>query len=209
MKLFNYWRSSASWRVRIGLNLKGVAYEYVPVHLTRDGGEQNDVAYRELNPMAQVPALVLDDGAVLFQSIAILEWLEETWPEPPLLPSDPIERARARAIAEIVNSGIQPMQNLAVTHAVKSMGGDVDAWLRRFVGHGLEAIESAAATTRGRFLVGDHPSFADICLVPQLASARRFGVSVDGLDGLLAVEAACNDLAAFRDAHPDRQPDKS
>lgn len=209
MQLFNYWRSSASWRVRIALNLKGVRYDNVPVHLTRDGGEQHRVEYRELNPMGQVPALVLDDGAVLFQSIPILEWLEETYPEPPLLPDDPIERSRARALAEIVNSGIQPFQNLSVTNTVKALGGDVDLWLSRFIPAGLSALEAASATTRGRFLVGDRVSFADICLVPQLSSARRFGVSVDAYPGLLAVEAVCAALPAFQAAHPDAQPDRA
>lgn len=210
MKLFNYWRSSASWRVRIGLHLKGLEFEYVPVHLVDDGGQQHQADYKAKNPMAQVPTLVVEHAGTSFsltQSLAILELLDETWPEPALLPKNPVLRAHARRLAEIVNSGIQPLQNLSVTRRLEGLGVDTKPWLSHFIGTGLAALEAAARDGAGRFLVGDEPSLADCCLVPQLYSARRFGVALDGLPTLLRVEATCAALPAFERAHPDVQPD--
>jgi maleylpyruvate isomerase len=206
--LHNYWRSSASYRVRIALGCKQLAYDYVPVDIFTH--QQLGDAYRAMNPMAQVPTLeVRDDGrrVLLTQSLPIIEYLDERWPEVPLLPRDPYLRARCRALAEIVNSGIQPLQNLSVTKKIKELGGDEAAWTRAWIEKGLAAYAAAAADVSGVFSVGDQPTLADCCLVPQLYSARRFGASLAGLERLLAIEAACEALPAFPAAHPDRQPD--
>lgn len=209
MRLYNYWRSSASWRARIALSWKGIPYEYRPVDLLRDGGEQYTAGYvAEINPLSQVPVLELEDGRRIAQSLAILEYLEERFPEPPLLPSDPWLRARARQLAEIVNAGIQPFQNTPTMGYVRTqLRGDVPAWLRFFLERGLRALERSARETAGTFLVGAHPTFADVCLIPQLYSARRFDVPLDPFPTLVRVEAACTALPAFAAAHPDRQPD--
>ncbi len=207
--LHNYWRSSASHRVRIGLGLKGLAYEYVIVNILKH--EQHADGYRARNPMAQVPTLELteDDGRVLAmtQSLPILEFLDERFPAPPILPRDPYLRARCRALAEIVNSGIQPLQNLSVTKAVKEFGGDSVAWPKKFVGDGLTAFAHAVRDVAGKFCVGDTPTIADCCLIPQLASARRFGADYSQHALLAQIEAQCLQLPAFADAAPDRQPD--
>ncbi|MEZ4390100.1 MAG: maleylacetoacetate isomerase [Polyangiales bacterium] len=211
MKLYGYWRSSASWRVRIGLALKGIDYEYVAVNLVADGGAQRGDAYRALNPMMQVPTLVWShdgEARVLSQSLPILEWLDETHPSPPLLPADPFLRARARSLAEIVNAGMQPMQNLEAQRFIRDeLKGDAAAFTRHFLIRGTRALEAAAAQTAGDFLVGDAPTLADVCLVPQLFGCRRFGVDLDDFPTLLRVEARCAAMAAFQAAHPDAQPD--
>lgn len=207
MKLYNYWRSSASWRVRIALAYKGIAYEYVAVNILPAVGENRADQYRALNPMTQVPTLVLDDGRQISQSMAILEYLEELAPKPSLLPADPYLRARARQLAELVNSGIQPFQNLP-TLALMSEGGlDPKKTAADFIARGLTAMEASAQAHAGTFLVGDQPSFADVCLVPQLNAARRFELDVARWPLLARVEEACMKLAAFQDAHADRQPD--
>jgi maleylpyruvate isomerase len=211
MKLYGYWRSSATWRVRIALAHKGIAYEYVPVHLVRDGGEQHSDTYRRLNPMEQVPLLEIEeDGKVhrVAQSLAILELLEERHPTPPLLPADPFRRARARQLAEMVNSGIQPLQNLGVLQHVKRvLLADENAWAVHFIAKGLAALERTAAETAGAFLVGDSVSVADVCLVPQLYGARRYKIDLAAYPILSRVEATCSALPAFQAAHADRQPD--
>jgi maleylpyruvate isomerase len=208
VKLYNYWRSSASWRVRIALAYKNVAYEYVAVNITPAVEAQKDASYQKLNPMAQVPTLVLDDGRQLAQSMAILEYLEDTVPRPSLLPADPYLRARARQLAELVNAGIQPFQNLPTIKIVKDAGLDAKEFVRGYISRGLDALAASAAATAGTFLVGDAPSFADVCLAPQLNAARRFELDVAAKWPLLAaVEEACNKLAAFQNAHADRQPD--
>ncbi|HVV86672.1 MAG TPA: maleylacetoacetate isomerase [Kofleriaceae bacterium] len=215
LRLHSYWRSSASYRVRIGLGLKQLAYDYVAVDIVRGGaqgkGGQHDDAYRALNPMGQVPTLeIADDGAAplhLVQSLAILEYLDERWPAPPLLPATREARAQARALAEIVNAGIQPHQNVTTLRKVKALGGDDAAWIVDFVRAGLTAFDAQAASSAGRFCVGDAPTVADCCLVPQLYSARRFGVDPAAWPRLAAIDAACAALPAFAAAHPDRQPD--
>ncbi len=207
MKLYAYWRSSASWRVRTALAFKNVQYEYIAVHLIKDGGEQNRDEYRALNPMAQVPTLVLDDGRALSQSLAIIEYLEETIPHPPLLPRDPYLRARARQLAEVVNSGIQPLQNTYPLQHVKSLGLNNEEWAQHFITRGLDALQTSAEASAGRFLVGDEVSIADVCLVPQLFNARRFHIDMARWPLLTRIETACNELPAFAAAHPDRQPD--
>src|SRR5688500_967126 len=175
MKLYGYWKSSCSWRVRIALGWKGVAWESIPVQLVKDGGQQHAAAYAARNPLRQVPWLELADGRGFGQSLAILEWLEDTHPEPPLLPADPFLRAQARQIAEGVNSGIQPLQNLAVLqHVKRELGADSDAWARHWIERGFAGLEAQVARTAGKFAIGDWPSFADVCLVPQLYNARRY-----------------------------------
>ena len=211
LRLHNYWRSSASHRVRIVLGLKGLAYDYVAVNIAAGGGEQKSDAYRALNPMAQVPALeiVEDDGArhVLTQSLPIIEFLDERFPATPVLPRDPYARAHARALAELVNSGIQPLQNLTTTRKVKALGGDDQAWAREFIEAGLRAFAAMVAPSAGRYCLGDTPTLADACLVPQIHSARRFGASLDGLDLLVRIADACEQLPAVAAAAPARQPD--
>lgn len=206
MKLYGYWRSSASWRVRIGLAWKGLRYDYVPVHLVKEGGQQHGEAHRARNPMEQVPVLEVD-GRLLTQSLAILEWLEEAHPQPALLPRDPFLRLRARQLAEIPNSGIQPLQNLSILQEIEKLGGDKQAWGAKWNRRGLGAMEAIARETAGRFLVGDDVSIADVCLVPQLYAARRFNVDLAAFPTLLRVEAACAELEAFKQAHADAQPD--
>lgn len=207
--LHTYWRSSASHRVRIGLGLKGLAYEYVAVNILHK--EQHAAAYVAKNPMAQVPTLEVteDDHTVraISQSLPILEYVDERWPTPPILPRDPYLRARCRSLAEIINSGIQPLQNLTTTRAVKEFGGDAVAWPKNFIADGLTAFERAARDVAGTFCIGDSPTIADCCLIPQLASARRFGVDIAKHELLLAIEARCLALPAFVAAAPDHQPD--
>jgi len=206
MQLHGFWRSTATWRVRIALAHKGLAYRYLPVDLL--AGDQHDPAYQQISPMSQVPVLVLADGARISQSIAILEFLEETWPEPPLLPRDARARARVREFTEVINAGIQPLQNTAVRlHLERTQGVDIPAWIDRFVGRGLAALETLAARSAGRFIVGDELSFADVALVPQLYFARRFDLDLATCPTLLRVEATCSALACFQVAHAEHQPD--
>ncbi len=208
MKLYNYWRSSASWRVRIGLHWKALPFEYVAVNLA---GEQNEPAHLARNAIGQVPVLELDEGPIRYlgQSLAILEYLEETHPEPPLLPRAPILRARARQLAELINSGIQPMQNPRLLNLIKrDHGGDERALARGYIERGLQAFVALLPETAGRFCVGDAVSFADVCLVPQLNAARRFGVTLDGeLAPLVAIESRLEVLPAFQQAAASAQPD--
>lgn len=210
--LHGYYRSSAAYRVRIALNLKGVAYEDAFVHLTRDGGEQLGAAYKALNPQAQVPSLVVD-GDALTQSLAIIDYLDETHPAPPLLPASPLARARVRAIALAIACDIHPLNNLRVLAYLTGELGIDDgarlAWVRHWVEHGLGAVEAmvAANPDRGRFCHGDAPGLADLCLVPQLFNARRFDCDLAPCPTLVAIDAACRQLAAFRDAAPENQPD--
>jgi maleylpyruvate isomerase len=211
MKLYSYWRSSCSWRVRIALNLKGLAYTYEAVHLLKDGGQQHSDAYRALNPMRTVPTLEFEEGGGvkrLSQSLAILEYLEERYRTPALLPSEPLLRARARMLSEMVNSGIQPLQNLSVLQFVKGeLKSDDKAFGAHWNARGLAALEAAVKETAGTYCLGETVSFADICLVPQLYGARRFAVDLTPYPTLTRIEAACEKLPAFQAAHPDRQPD--
>jgi maleylpyruvate isomerase len=208
MKLHGFFRSSASWRVRIALNLKEVTVEHVTHHLRR--GEQRDPAYLALNPQGLVPALELDDGTVLAQSLAIIEWLEETYPTPALLPAEPLARARVRAFALVVATDTHPLQNLKVLKELRRQGLSQEAvtdWAAKANAAGLEACEALLNAVPGPFCFGASPTLADICLVPQLGNARRFGVDVARFPRLLEREAACNALPAFALAVPDRQPD--
>jgi len=213
VKLYTYFRSSAAYRVRIALNLKGLRYEMVPVHLTKDGGQQHKPDFHAVNPQERVPALALSSGEVLTQSLAIIEYLEETVPNPPLLPEQPEARARVRAIALQIACEIHPLNNLRVLNYLLGTLGvtreQKDGWYRYWVDVGFEALErqlSREAET-GKFCHGDSPTLADICLVPQLANARRFNIDLSPYPTLIRIEAACNTLPAFADAEPSRQPD--
>ncbi len=207
MILHGYFRSTATWRVRIALRLKGVAYEDVFHHLRR--GEQRADAYLALNPQGLVPALQLDDGAVLTQSLAIIDYLDARFPEPPLIPADPLRRARALALALAIASDIHPVQNLKVLARLRGLGlaeAAVTNWAREVIEEGLGACEALIADEKGPFAFGEDPSVADIFLIPQLANARRFGADLRW-PRLLAVEAAAGALPAFQAARPEHQPD--
>jgi len=209
MTLHGFFLSSAAHRLRIALNLKGLAYDTAPVHLRR--GDQRSEAYRALNPQGLVPALEVE-GAVLTQSLAIIEWLEETHPEPPLLPSDPLARARVRAFAEAIACDIHPLQNLRVLRYLKKTLGQeqagLDAWARHWNAEGLAACEALlAGRPETPYAFGDRPGLADVCLVPQLTAADRFGLDLAPYPRLRRIRAACEALAAFADAVPARQPD--
>jgi maleylpyruvate isomerase len=209
-RLYSYWRSSSSWRVRIGLALKGLPYEYRAVNLQT--GEQWSEAHRGRSPAAQVPVLEVEEGGRtlrLVQSMAILEWLDERFPEKPLLPADLDGRARVRALAEHVNSGTQPYQNAIVLKTLKErFPGYEKEWVKTFVARGLEALERGLSDGRaGRFCHGDAPGLADCYLVPQLFSARRFGVDLAPFPTVRRVDEACAALAPFQAAHADAQPD--
>jgi maleylpyruvate isomerase len=210
MRLYSYFRSSAAYRTRIALHLKGLAFDYAPVHLRK--GEQNAEAYRALNRQELVPTLVDGDTAVT-QSLAIIEYLDERHPEPPLLPSTPAGRARVRAIALAICCDIHPLNNLRVlrylVHTLKIGEEAKDAWYRHWIDTGLAALEAqlAADAATGTFCHGDVPTMADVCLVPQLANARRANIPLDGYPTLLRIDATCRALDAFARAAPDRQPD--
>jgi maleylpyruvate isomerase len=208
VRLYNYWRSSSSYRVRIALAWKRVPYDYVALNL-RAGAQWSDDHVRR-SSMGKVPLLEVErDGAVqrVAESIAIIEWIDELYPEPPLLPADPYARARARMLTEMVNSGIQPFQNLSVTKYIKQTGGDPDTWTRHWVGRGIAALETSVNETAGQFSVGDAVSVADLYLVPQLYWARQFGIDLDSAPTLLRIEDRCLALPAFDEARPERQPD--
>lgn len=211
MKFYGYFRSSSSYRCRIAFNLKGLDYEFESVHLKQ--GAQKGPEFTAINPQRLLPALITDDGAELTQSLAILEWLDETHPEPALLPSAPLERARVRAFAQVIACEIHPLQNLRVLkYLADEFGADAAVttrWLSRWLTDGLEACEALLARRdrESAFCFGDTPGLADICLVPQLFSAQRFGVDVSHLKRIAAIHARCEALPAFADAHPARQPD--
>jgi len=212
MKLYSFFRSSASYRVRIALNLKGIAYEQAPIHLRRGGGEQFGAAYRALNPQALVPTLE-DGGKILTQSLAIIEYLEEKQPQPALLPKDPADKALVRSMAMIVACEVHPIQNLRVLNYVKKEYNQTDEQVNRWAQHwidlGLSALEEmlAAQPKRGKYCWGNAPTLADICLVPQLGNARRYGCDLSRYPNILAVEKNCMALPAFIDAAPEKQPD--
>jgi len=208
MILHGYWRSGTSYRTRIALNLKGLTYEQRGVDLRE--GDQRSAAYLRLNPQGLVPALEVD-GTVLTQSPAILEWLEETYPTPPLLPTDPVARAQVRAMAALIGCDIHPLNNLRVGKALrKDFGADqaaVDAWAAHWIAPGFAALESLVAQYGNGWCFGDAPTLADCYLIPQIYSARRFNVALGAFPRLLAIEAAADADPAFQAAHPDRQPD--
>lgn len=210
LKLYSYWRSSASYRVRIALNLKGLAYETMPVHLMRDGGEQFSDAYRALNPQARVPLLV-DGDFRLNQSQAILEYLEAAHPQPALVPAELHAQARVRAFCLTITADIQPLQNTSVLKYLDEqlkVGEDArNTWLRHWITRGLAALEHELSDAATPFVFGDTPSWADCVLVPQVYAAQRFGCDASRYARLARVAAHCNTLPAFQRAHPDAQPD--
>ena len=212
MKLHTYFRSSAAYRVRIALHLKGLSFESIPVHLLRDGGEQKQDAYKAINPLGLVPTLDTGSG-FLTQSIAILEWLDERYPERPLLPRDADGRAQVRAIAQAIACDIHPLNNLRVLAYLTQVLGvsdeDKARWYRHWVHEGLTAIEQilAHSAAPGRFCFGDTPTMADCCLVPQVFNARRFNCPLDAMPHIQRIVSACEELDAFQRASPAQQPD--
>ena len=212
MKLYTYFRSSAAYRVRIALNLKGLPYEAAPVHLLRNGGEQLAAGYRAINPSALLPALE-DDGQVMHQSLAIIEYLEETHPQVALLPADPVGRARVRALALTIACDTHPLTNLRVLkHLTGPLGlseADKLAWYRHWLGEGMAMLEAHLAndSATGRFCHGDTPTLADCCLVPQVFNANRFELDMTPYPTIARIHAACAELPAFQAAHPSQQPD--
>lgn len=212
MKLYTYFRSSAAYRVRIALNLKGLPYEAIPVHLLREGGQQNQAAYREKSPLGIVPALQMETG-VLTQSLAIIEWLDETYPQVPLLPADAEGRARVRAIAQTIACDIHPLNNLRVLGYLTknfSIGEEQkNDWYRHWVNEGLAAVEKLLGgdSRTGTFCHGEMPSMADCCLIPQVFNARRFNCPLEGLPTIQRIAAVCEPMEAFQSASPARQAD--
>jgi maleylpyruvate isomerase len=209
VKLYSYFRSSAAYRVRIALNLKGLPYEMVPIHLTKDGGRQHAPEYRAINPQARVPSLEVSNGNILTQSMAIIEYLDETHPEPPLLPADALDRAQVRAIAQLIACDIHPLNNLVALQYLKRQlkheQAQVDVWYHHWITEGFAALETLLGG--GPYAWGASVTLADVCLVPQVANARRFKISLDKFPKIVAAETACLKLPAFDRARPENQPD--
>ena len=213
IELYGYFRSSAAYRVRIALNLKNLASEQMSIHLTKDGGKQHSPEYRAVNPQRRVPSLVLDDGTVLMQSPAIIEYLDEIHPKPAFLPADPVERAKVRAFAAVIGCDIHPLNNLRVLKYLTGTIGATEeaknAWYRHWIEQGLGALETELAgdARTGAFCHGETPTLADVCLVPQIANARRYAFAIEQYPTLKRIESNCVALDAFARAAPDRQPD--
>jgi len=209
VKLYTYFRSSAAYRVRIALNLKGLSSEMIPIHLLKQGGLNKKPEYRAVNPQMRVPALQLDSGDVLIQSLAIIEYLDEVHPKPPLLPRDPLERAKVRALAQLIACDIHPLNNTSPLRYLKhELGQDqakIDAWYHHWILDGFEPLEAMLHPAPYGF--GSEVTLADVCLVPQVANARRLKVPLDRFPKIVAVDAACAKLAAFERARPENQPD--
>jgi len=207
--LYTYFRSSAAYRVRIALNLKGLTGEMISIHLQKEGGLHKKPAYRAVNPQMRVPALQLDSGDVLVQSLAIIEYLDEVHPQPPLLPRDAVERAKVRALAQVIACDIHPLNNLGPLRYLKNeLGQDqakIDAWYHHWILAGFDAVE--AMIRPGRFAFGNEVTLADICLVPQVYNARRLKVPLDRFPKIVAADAALGKLPAFDQARPENQPD--
>lgn len=212
MKLYNYFRSSASFRVRIALNWKGLPFDYAPVHLLKDGGQHLTPAFRAMNPDALVPTLD-DDGVIVTQSLAIIEYLEETHPEPPLLPRDAVQRAYVRSIALAIACEIHPLNNLRVLrYLAKTLGVSEEqknAWYRHWVEQGLASLEARlnAEQRTGRYALGDAVTLADVVIVPQIFNAQRMDCSLEHVPTIMRIFGNCMQLPAFIDAQPSRQPD--
>ena len=210
MKLYSYFFSSAAFRVRIALNLKGITAEYVAVNLHPDAKEQLKPDYLALNPEGRVPAIATDEG-LLGQSMAILEWLEEVYPEPALLPADPWQRARCRAFADTIACDIHPLNNVSVLAKLRNdFGADQDSvtrWYHHWIARGFDALEKHAASKTAHFLFADYPTFAEVCLIPQIRNARRFEMNLEAYPALMKTEGQCYALEAFDAARPENQPD--
>ena len=209
MQLYTYFRSSAAYRVRIALNLKGLSAEMIPIHLQKEGGLNKKPEYRAVNPQMRVPALRLDSGELLTQSLAIIEYLDEVVPEPPLLPRDPVERAKVRSIAQLIACDIHPLNNVSALRYLKNeLGQDqakIDRWYHHWILEGFDAMEVMVRPAPYAF--GSAVTLADICLVPQVYNARRLKAPLDRFPKLVAIDAACAKLAAFEQARPENQPD--
>ena len=209
MKLYTYFRSSAAYRVRIALNLKGLSSEMISIHLQKQGGLNKKPEYRAVNPQMRVPALQLDSGDVLIQSLAIIEYLDEVYPKPPLLPRDPLERAKVRALAQMIACDIHPLNNTSPLRYLKhQLGQDqakIDAWYHHWILEGFEPLETMLRP--GPYAFGGEVTLADICLVPQVYNARRLKVPLDRFPKIVAVDAACAKLGPFEQARPENQPD--
>ena len=209
MNLYTYFRSSAAYRVRIALNLKGLQYDMVPVHLTKDGGQQRKPEFQKVNPQMRVPALELSSGDVLTQSLAIIEYLDDIEPEPPFLPADALERANVRALAQVVACDIHPLNNLItlqyLKRGLKQEQTEIDVWYHHWVTEGFKALEQMLKP--GPYAYGAHVTLGDICLVPQVFNARRLKVPLDAFPKIVAVEQACLKQPAFDKARPENQPD--
>jgi maleylpyruvate isomerase len=209
VKLYTYFRSSAAYRVRIALNLKDLASEMVPIHLQKEGGINKKPEYRAINPQMRVPVLKLDSGEILTQSLAIIEYLDEIHPHPPLLPRDPVARAKVRAMAQLIACDIHPLNNIGPLRYLKNqLGHDqaaIDAWYHHWIIEGFDALEAGLAA--GPYAFGNAVTLADLCLVPQVYNARRLEVPLDRFPRIVAVDAACAELPAFEQARPENQPD--
>lgn len=209
MTLYTFFRSSAAYRVRIALNLKDLTTDMVPIHLQKEGGLNKKPEFRAVNPQMKVPALKLDSGDVLIQSLAIIEYLDDVHPQPPLLPRAPVERAKVRAVAQVIACDIHPLNNTAPLRYLKNELGQpqdkIDAWYHHWILDGFAAIE--ALISNGPYAFGNEITLADVCLVPQVANARRFKVPLDRFPRITAVDAACAKIPAFQRARPENQPD--
>ncbi len=209
MKLYTFFRSSAAFRVRIALNLKGLASEMISIHLQKEGGLNRKPEFRAINPHMRVPVLAVDSGDVLIQSLAIIEYLDEINPEPPLLPRDPLARAKVRALAQVIACDIHPLNNVSPLRYLKhELGQDqakIDGWYHHWIHDGFAAVE--AMLRPGPYAFGSEVTLADVCLVPQVYNARRFKVPLDRYPKIVAADAACGKLAAFDQARPENQPD--
>lgn len=209
-KLYSYFRSSASYRVRIAMNLKGLNYEYVAVHLTKDGGQQNKEEFRKINPMGHVPALD-HDGVLITESMAIIDYLDAVSPAVRMFPTQPVERASVIALCETVNAGIQPLQNLKVLGALEKEFGqskaDTERWLKHWINDGFKNLDRMMSKTAGTYSFGGAVSAADCFLIPQCFAAKRFNVDLEPFPNINRVNENCLKLEAFQKAHPQKQPD--
>lgn len=210
LKLYSYFRSSASYRVRIALNFKELKYEYIPVHLVKDGGEQNQPDFIKINPMAHVPALE-HNGFLISESVAIIDYLDQVFPKTPLFPKSPKERSQVLRVVEVLNSGIQPLQNLKVLSYLeknlKVSAEQKDEWCRNWISKGMAALETILSKTSEQYCFGSTITAADAFLIPQCFASRRFGVKIDSYPTIMKIEKACLELPAFQKAHPEKQPD--